>query len=358
MYTYPQAAMVDDPLAPNESIEFGVPNEVFYNLGTNYTTNNLYNRFYSRFMNEITDRDSKIVTAYFKLDPQDIANFDFRNRVYVKESYYYVNKIMDYNPIANDLTKVELLKIKDYDDYVAATPTIGAIETNFGDPALTGRMFGGTSSNEGLSNSIVVGDNNVSRSAGSIISGTGNTVEGNSYKVTMISTDYSEVGVGCSGVVLNGCSGCVVGYGSYGVTLNNCFNVNVSPEVHDFVGINLSGEDITTASNGTTRLGGEVLNFDVNTETQTASFTVNPDINVYEVDATAGSITITYDPTVYTYTNRIIYFKRIDSSANTITFDELTGSPTFDGNPVPWNSGMIQWDLIGLMFNGTNFIIL
>ena len=358
MYTYPQAAMVDDPLAPTESIEFGVPNEVFYNLGTNYTTNNLYNRFYSRFMNEITDRDSMIVTAYFKLDPQDIANFDFRNRVYVKESYYYVNKIMDFNPIANDLTKVELLKIKDYDDYVAANPAVTAITTNFGDPTLTGRMFGGVSSNVGLSNSLVVGDNNVSRSAGSVISGTGNTVESDSYKISMVSTDYSSVGVGCSGVALTSCSGCEVGYESYGIALTNCFDVIVEAGVHDFVGINLVNESITSADNGTTRLGGEVVNFGVTTETQTASFTVDPDINVYYIDCTAGNVTATYDPTAHTYTDRIIYFKRVDASGNTFTIDETTGSPTIDGNPVPYNTLMPQWDSFALIFNGTNFITL
>jgi len=35
------------------------------------------------------------------------------NKIFVKDSYYYINKIVDYNPVVKGVTKVELLKVKD-----------------------------------------------------------------------------------------------------------------------------------------------------------------------------------------------------------------------------------------------------
>jgi hypothetical protein len=256
MNTYPASAMVDDPLNPTESIEFGVPNEVFYTT-SNYTNNNLYNRFYYRFVNELTDRDSRIVTAYFYLTASDINRFDFRDTIFVKDAYYIVNQIIEYNPLGDGLTKVELLLLKDHDPAVTTSGSIATIETNLGNASISARMYGNRpeETNVGNANNVLIGDNNSSRSVASFISGSRNSVGPSCYKVSLISTESSNVNDSCYGVNMIGCSGNNVGSNCSGITLINCNNTVIDDMVYDFTGINLNGEQITTAQSGTARVG-------------------------------------------------------------------------------------------------------
>jgi hypothetical protein len=80
-------------------------------------------------------------------------------------------------------------------------------------------------------------------------------------------------------------------------------------------------------------------------------------VNVYYVDCTAGNVTATYLSSVYTYTDRVICFIRIDSSANSFIIDEISGTPTIIGNSVPYNTGMIQYDSIDLIYYNNVFYI-
>lgn len=354
--SYGQAAMVDNTANPTESIEFGVPNEVYYSP-TTYTNNNLYNKYYSRFMNEITDRDSSIVTAYFKLDPQDVANFDFRNRVFVKDSYFLVNSIIDYNPLANDLTKVELLKIKNYSDFEPTISEVGVIETNVGNIGITARVFGLSDgeTNIGNANNVLIGSSNRTSSQGSFVSGDSNVIGLDSYRVTIVSCDNTVVGSSVSGCTVTNSSGCIVSDSCYNVSLSNCQDVYVEGGVHDFVGVNLSGVTISTADNGTVRMGNQAPE-EMGWVTKTANFNVDPSIQAYKIDKTGGDITALFDFT--TCANKTFYFKIIDSTTNLFKIDEISGSPLVDGNAIPYDTGAAQWDNFKVSNDGTNFIIL
>lgn len=351
MTTYPQAAMVDDPLNPTESIEFGVPNMVFYTPGANYTTNNIFNREYSKQTTELTDRDSRIVTGYFYLTPHDIATFDFRDTIYVKDTYYYVNKISDYNQIKPGLAKVELLKIKNADAYVPAQLLISQIETNSTNTGITARVYGSSSedTNVGNANNVIIGDNNSSRSASSFISGSGNRVGANTFRTTIISSAETNVGEDCDNVNLIGCSGANVGVGCSDILLTNCYSVNVDDFVTNFIGIGLSDRTITADYNNTTLDGTEDI-----WQTKTANFNVEPGIN-YRVDCTGGDITATYDFTISG--NKTNKFNRIDASGNLFKIDEVSGTATLEGVGVPVDLGMAQWETFDINNNGTDFFI-
>ena len=257
MSSYPACAMVDDALNPTESIEFGVPNTVFYSPLT-YTTNNIFNRDYSQELAELIDRDSRIVTAYFYLTPDDIALFDFRDKIFVKDTYYFVNKISDYNKIKPGLTKVELLKIKTLSAYVPVSSLpLGVIETNSTNVGMTARYAGSDpgETNFGGADNVLLGDNNSSRSAGSYISGSRNTVGENSSRVTVISTTSSNTGDSCEGINLMGCSGINIGSGCSGIILMNCKEVNIADYTYDFTGINLTSKEIPATDSGKARVG-------------------------------------------------------------------------------------------------------
>lgn len=114
--TYPYAGHVDDPYNPTIDLLFDVPDEIYWGsaatIGSNYTNNNLYNKYHKQFIEEITDKDSKIVIAYFRLRPIDIFQLDFRNYIHVDGINYRLNKIIDHDPLREGVTKVELAKIK------------------------------------------------------------------------------------------------------------------------------------------------------------------------------------------------------------------------------------------------------
>lgn len=69
----------------------------------------LYDLFW-RNMIEQYKANPRIRTAYFKLTMSDMILIDLRRLVYVDGSYWRVNKIIDYSPAKNELTKVELVQ--------------------------------------------------------------------------------------------------------------------------------------------------------------------------------------------------------------------------------------------------------
>jgi hypothetical protein len=115
---YPYAGHWDNPLTPTLDINFGLTLELYYQsnsyTGTLQVTNaNLFNIYHRNYINEVTDKDSKVMTAMFYLEPTDINKLDFRDQIVIDNSYWRLNKVMNYNPFKEGLTKVELIKIKE-----------------------------------------------------------------------------------------------------------------------------------------------------------------------------------------------------------------------------------------------------
>ena len=76
-----------------------------------YPSANLFNGYWSEYVAEITDKDSKLLTGFFRLNDVDILNLDFSKLIYIDGALWRLNKVIDYNPIEQDVTKVELLKV-------------------------------------------------------------------------------------------------------------------------------------------------------------------------------------------------------------------------------------------------------
>lgn len=358
--SYQGCAMCDDPLAATETIEFGVPNELYYSgIAATYTTNNLFNRFYSKQISQIVHRDSKLVTMFLKLEPSDIATFDFRDRIWIHDSFYYVNKIMDYNPLTPGLTKVEFLKIVSGDTY---TPVVGIgfgdMNTNRGFVGINVRPFGSpvTALSPISSNRVGVGTNNNSESEGTVIAGDSNRIGKDSETSNIVGSKFSSIGNSVLNSALINCVNCHIGDYCDGVTLVNCTDVTIDEVVTDFSASFISSQTIYVASNGTVRNGNSVGNTKVNSATKTASFNIDPEISIYYIDCTAGNIVATYDFT--TANNRTITFIRTDATANTFSIDEISGLATLQGAGVPVNLGMVQWDSLPINNNGTDFFII
>ena len=116
--TYPYAGHWDNPITPTIDINFGLTYELYYQAnaftGTIQVTNaNLFNIYHRNYINEVTDKDSKVMTGMFYLEPTDINKLDFRDQIVIDNAYWRLNKVMNYNPFKEGLTKVELIKIKE-----------------------------------------------------------------------------------------------------------------------------------------------------------------------------------------------------------------------------------------------------
>jgi hypothetical protein len=107
---YGYAGHLDDPYNPQADINWGATKEVYYNP-TSVTAANLFNGYWSEYIAEITDKDSKLLTCSLKLNEVDIYNLDFSKLIYIDGSLWRLNKVLDYNPMDFNVTKVELLKV-------------------------------------------------------------------------------------------------------------------------------------------------------------------------------------------------------------------------------------------------------
>lgn len=109
--TYGYAGHLDDPYSPAADLNFGAPREIYFTLSGTYPSANLYNGYWSEYVAEITDKDSKLLTCNVRLTDLDIYNLDFSTPIWIDGSLWRLNKVIDYNPMNEDTTKCEFLKV-------------------------------------------------------------------------------------------------------------------------------------------------------------------------------------------------------------------------------------------------------
>lgn len=107
--TYGYAGHLDNPDAPAADLNFGSTKELYFTLVAGALQNNLFNTYYSSYMAEITDKDSRLVTAKIKLTEQDIYNLDFGRFIFFDGVLYRLQRIVDYS--AGDICTIELLRV-------------------------------------------------------------------------------------------------------------------------------------------------------------------------------------------------------------------------------------------------------
>jgi hypothetical protein len=106
--SYPYAGHLNDWTSPSSDLNFGVPKEVYFTIGSGSLNNNLFNAYYSPYFAEITDKDSRLVTCKMRLNEKDIFNLDFGQFVWVDGVLYRLVKIVDYTE--DDVCEVQLLR--------------------------------------------------------------------------------------------------------------------------------------------------------------------------------------------------------------------------------------------------------
>lgn len=325
--SYPYAGMYDDPYSPTTLLEFGLTEEIYYSnvfdKVVTFSNNTLFNKYYEKFIQEITDVNSKVVTGHFYLSPSDIKNLSFSKQYYFEGQYFRLNKVENYNPI-NPITKCEFLKLNLSEVFSPSTTVSrgGAgllVGTNRA--PLFSRSNGQLINNNsvGSVNQRVVGSNNyISNSASAIyVTGDSNKVFSNSRNIEIT--------------------------GSNNTIQSGCKNVKL---------INTDGQTVT-ASN-ITYVNNEITAGNGSTEIITSFTKANLNVQQYFCDASGGSFTVDFSPTVDITVGKIWSFKKVNS-ANQVTIDASTIGATIDGsNTYTLNS---HYKYVTIQYDGQNFLI-
>jgi len=108
--TYGYGGHLDDPYTPTNDINFGAPKELSFSA-TSLPTTNVFNAYHSDYIAEITSKDSKLLTCSALLNTTDINNLDFSKYIWIDGVLFRLNKVMNFNPMEYNTTKISLLKV-------------------------------------------------------------------------------------------------------------------------------------------------------------------------------------------------------------------------------------------------------
>ena len=107
-----------------------VPNLIVFNYDTNtgsWFQNSLYGLYWQQYLDNIYSSEARIMECYLNLNEVDIFNFSFADEIFIKDSYWRILKISNYQVGTKASTKVMLIKSLDTKahcegcDYVVST---------------------------------------------------------------------------------------------------------------------------------------------------------------------------------------------------------------------------------------------
>ena len=275
--TYPYAGHFNNPYTPTIDINFGLPREIYYDntYGTITITNaNLYETYHRKELEQLTDKDSKIFTGYFLLNPVDIANLSFRPSYFFENEYWTLHKVM-YSSSVYQPSKCEFLKLKAVPTPVSISEELKAGIASIGDEDLP---F--------IYNELLSGGNVLSTKSNNV-DGINNFIDKTAMFVD-IKGDNNKVFTGSKNVTISGDNN-VIESNLENISLINTSNVTVT-------------ESNVTYVNGEIKGSGSVV-------TVTSNFTADELISTYLCDTTSATITILLptNPTV----GKVWNFKKI-----------------------------------------------
>ena len=128
----PQATMINRHSNEMPVLSYGNAWIEHYDENGNYdpivSGKGLFETYYKK-MFEMAKTNPRIRTVYLNLKLSDITSLDFRKLVYIDGVYYRINKVIDYKPNKNTVTKVELICWKEFGTFAASAPPAGSSNT-------------------------------------------------------------------------------------------------------------------------------------------------------------------------------------------------------------------------------------
>lgn len=203
----------DDPNEPTFDLNFGICERYFgntiYNGPDYFTNNNMYNLNWRRTINQINT--GRILEAKFDLDQADILQLNLNDKIYIKDAWWNILAVKDYNAAGNSPTTVELISV-DSDLRLAPVTTRSNVSyppregqkttrkltdeisdyQTLQDGGWNNRVVGnGNFFGYDANTNFVIGDDNVINGSNNFVRGNGITVDGSNQTVAFFTNIYS-----------------------------------------------------------------------------------------------------------------------------------------------------------------------
>jgi hypothetical protein len=155
--TYPYAGHLDNPYNPTFDLNWFVPKQLYYDFSygnkfdLSYSNNNCFNIYWKQYIDEITDKNSKILECNLALRPHDYQELNFRKNYYIDGSYWRLLKVEDFDAMSEDTTKCMFLSVEPKDVFVPEVKKINGGVDDFVDdtPVPIGDMLVSPNGNSG-----------------------------------------------------------------------------------------------------------------------------------------------------------------------------------------------------------------
>jgi hypothetical protein len=198
---YPYAGHLDNPYEPTFDLNWGVPKQLFYNFNygkvytLNYPNTNCYNFFWKKYIDEITDKNSKILECYLALRPYDYNELSFRKNYYIDGSYWRLLSVVDYDATSGQTTKCSFLKVEPKSAFVGdIKPIYGGTGTfEDGNDLPIGNTLVKPNGNTGQTQDSLQFGESVKGGTRSLIASDNVSQSLNSVNALIVGSDYSEV---------------------------------------------------------------------------------------------------------------------------------------------------------------------
>ena len=198
---YPYAGHLDNPYEPTFDLNWGVPKQLFYNFNygkvytLNYPNTNCYNFFWKKYIEEITDKNSKILECYLALRPYDYNELSFRKNYYIDGSYWRLLSVVDYDATSGQTTKCTFLKVEPKAAFIGEIkPVYGGIGTyENGNDLPIGNGLVKPNNNSGQTQDSLQFGESVKGGTRSLIASDNVSQSLNSVNALIVGSDYSEV---------------------------------------------------------------------------------------------------------------------------------------------------------------------
>ena len=156
-FEYPYAGHLDNPYNPTFDLNWFVPKQLYYDFSYgnkftfSYSNNNCYNIYWKKYIEEITDKNSKILECNLALRPYDYQELNFRKNYYIDGSYWRLLKVEDFDAMSEDTTKCVFLSVEPKDAFVPEVKKINRGIDDFADdtPVPTGDLLVSPNGNSG-----------------------------------------------------------------------------------------------------------------------------------------------------------------------------------------------------------------
>ncbi len=110
-----------NPNVADNDLNFGYERAFF--AMDSHPLNTMYYRYWMSYVNELYSEDARLLSAYIQINRADIQDFEFSDNIFIRDTYYRILKIHNYDATIGGAVKVDFIKILSDVVDCAYTPT-------------------------------------------------------------------------------------------------------------------------------------------------------------------------------------------------------------------------------------------